>query len=139
MVMVTMAQEEPGQGVADGIFCLPRPQRGQLDVTGPLGGAFLIPRPLAEEPHLARPSRHHRTDSEPLPGSRRGISAALLRVRRGLDDAHGLPLARAEPQRETGGHRQDVTGYPITFSCDFRYLNGTGFFDRSGFKSLIMR
>src|SRR3954451_3199231 len=27
------------------------PGRGLPDVTGPLGGAFLIPRPLAEEPH----------------------------------------------------------------------------------------
>jgi hypothetical protein len=40
-------------GVANGGFWLPRPQGGLPDVTGPLGGAFLIPRPLAEEPHFA--------------------------------------------------------------------------------------
>ena len=61
MVMLTMAKSGPGWDVVDGFFCLPRPQRGQPDVSGPLGGqpdvsgplggAFLIPRPLAEEPH----------------------------------------------------------------------------------------
>jgi hypothetical protein len=45
-------QRGPGLGVADRIFCLSRPHGGQPDVTGPLGGAFLIPRPLAEEPHF---------------------------------------------------------------------------------------
>ena len=32
-----------------------------------------------------------------------------------------------------------IRGYPVTFPCNSRYLNGTGFLDKSGFKSLSMR
>src|SRR4051794_33653634 len=37
-----------------GAFPRPRPQGGQPHGTGPLGGAFLIPRPLAEDPYSRR-------------------------------------------------------------------------------------
>ena len=32
-----------------------------------------------------------------------------------------------------------LRAYPVTFPCNSRYLNGTGFFERSGFKSLSIR
>jgi hypothetical protein len=41
--------------------------------------------------------------------------------------------ARGAPVQTT------VRGYPVTFSCNSRYLNGGGFFNGSGFKSLSMR
>ena len=34
---------------------------------------------------------------------------------------------------------REVRGYPVIFSCNSRYLNGTGCFNGSGFKSLSMR
>jgi hypothetical protein len=39
-------------------------------------------------------------------------------------------LQKQPAHRYTGADHlaEDLTGYPITFSCDFRYLNGTGFF-----------
>ena len=40
-----------------------------------------------------------------------------------------FPNARGQPLR----------GYPVTFSCNSLYLNGGGFFNGSGFKSLSMR
>ena len=32
-----------------------------------------------------------------------------------------------------------IRGYPVLFSCVFRYLKGTGFFDGSGLKSRSIR
>src|SRR5512135_651079 len=38
------------------------------------------------------------------------------------------------------GHRDvPLRGYPVTIPCNSRYLNGTAFFDGSGFNSLSIR
>ena len=37
------------------------------------------------------------------------------------------------------GNARSLRGYPVIFSCNSRYLNGTGCFNGSGFKSLSMR
>ena len=34
---------------------------------------------------------------------------------------------------------QTPRGYPVTISCNFRYLNGAVFFDSSGFNNISMR
>ncbi|MBV8381423.1 MAG: hypothetical protein JOZ63_02380 [Planctomycetaceae bacterium] len=57
-----------------------------------------------------------------------------------LDDAH---IYRSQAKRGTHSFFASATAslraYPVTFPCNSRYLNGTGFLDKSGFKSLSMR
>jgi len=45
-------------------------------------------------------------------------------------------IGRGDPAYCTAGR---LTGYPVTFSFVSRYLNGFGFIDASGFKSLSIR
>ncbi len=46
---------------------------------------------------------------------------------------------RARAVRPPGFGFSSLRGYPVMFSCNSRYLNGIGFFNGSGFKSLSMR
>ena len=47
----------PENGGLDGAFPTPSPQRERRHANGPLGGAFLIPRPLAVDPYLEESSK----------------------------------------------------------------------------------
>jgi hypothetical protein len=54
-------------------------------------------------------------------------------------EVDGSDAARGDSPCPVGQFIVDVTGYPVTFSCNSRYLKGTGFLDKSGFKSLSIR
>src|SRR5205085_7190853 len=66
-------------------------------------------------------------------GERRG-GAATAGASEGPEIGWGIGHVHDEAVERHGPHAPverpgGLTGYPITFSCDFRYLNGTGFFD----------
>ena len=63
----------------------------------------------------------------------RGIVAYFAK-QLSIADTGGLKRYAAGEMR-----RDHVRGYPVTFSCNSWYLNGFGFFNGSGFKSLSMR
>ena len=101
-----------GSVVSVRVSRLPRPQRGLPHVTGPLGGAFLIPRPLAEEPHSPGPA-----DESVMPGGQSldgdlvsglagpgRMTIGVELVGDGLPARHGgAKLAHGGPWRPRGG------------------------------------